>query len=153
MDDGEQRRRRVRANRATRDPDAPPQAPPEPPGAPPVDVGDRAGPTGPRTGRAAEPRAARPGEPRRAVQRPKSTEPDGERQGGAEQYDLHPALGLADDRDSERGLRGLVGGGASQVGVVAAMRARDASRPTDADLAAAEANLTIVHRGWVPRDT
>lgn len=52
----------------------------------------------------------------------------------------------------ERGLRGLVGGGASQVGVRAAMRARDAARPTDADLAAAEANLVIVRRGWVPRD-
>ncbi|HKD98687.1 MAG TPA: hypothetical protein VKB69_14000 [Micromonosporaceae bacterium] len=70
----------------------------------------------------------------------------------AEPYDVHTP-GPGDDRDGERGLRGLVGSGSSQVGVVAAMRARDASRPTDADIAAAETNLTIVHRGWVPRDT
>ena len=36
--------------------------------------------------------------------------------------------------------------------LTAAMRARDASRPTDDDLAAAEADLPIVRRGWVPRD-
>ena len=55
-----------------------------------------------------------------------------------------------DEREVERGLRGLVGGGASQVGVAAAMRARDAARPTDEDLAAAEANLIIIRRGWTP---
>jgi hypothetical protein len=54
--------------------------------------------------------------------------------------------------DHERGLRGLIGGGSSQVSVNAAMRARDASRPTDADIANAEQTLAIVHRGWVPRD-
>ncbi len=53
---------------------------------------------------------------------------------------------------TERGLRGLVGGGASQVSVAAALRARDAARPTDADLAAAEEDLVIVRRGWVPRE-
>lgn len=57
-----------------------------------------------------------------------------------------------EDRETERGLRGLVGGGASQVGVSAAMRARDAARPTAEDLAAAEESLPIVLRGWVPRD-
>jgi hypothetical protein len=57
-----------------------------------------------------------------------------------------------DDPSSERGLRGLVGGGSSQVNVTAAMRARDASRPSDEHLAAAEADLPIVRRGWVPRD-
>jgi hypothetical protein len=57
-----------------------------------------------------------------------------------------------DDPAGERGLRGLVGGGSSQVSVTAAMRARDASRPTDDDLATAEAELAIVRRGWVPRD-
>jgi hypothetical protein len=61
------------------------------------------------------------------------------------------AGGSQEDRD-ERSLRGLIGGGSSQVNVRAAMRARDASRPSEADLADAEANLTIVHRGWVPRD-
>jgi hypothetical protein len=57
-----------------------------------------------------------------------------------------------DDANAERGLRGLVGGGASQVNVAAAMRARDAARPSDDDLAAAERDLTIVRRGWVPRE-
>jgi hypothetical protein len=55
-----------------------------------------------------------------------------------------------DEREVERGLRGLVGGGASQVGVAAAMRARDAARPSEEDLAAAEANLMIIRRGWTP---
>jgi hypothetical protein len=57
-----------------------------------------------------------------------------------------------DDREAERGLRGLVGGGSSQVSVAAAMRARDATRPTADDLAAAEANLMIIRRGWTPPD-
>jgi hypothetical protein len=56
-----------------------------------------------------------------------------------------------EDRD-ERSLRGLIGGGSSQVSVQAAMRARDASRPTGEDIAATETELTIVHRGWMPRD-
>lgn len=55
-----------------------------------------------------------------------------------------------DEREAERGLRGLVGGGASQVSVAAAMRARDAARPSDEELAAAEANLIIIRRGWTP---
>ncbi|WP_433066990.1 hypothetical protein [Dactylosporangium sp. CS-033363] len=57
-----------------------------------------------------------------------------------------------DEVTSERGLRGLVGGGSSQVSVSAAMRARDAARPTDDDLAAAERDLQIIRRGWVPRE-
>lgn len=61
--------------------------------------------------------------------------------------------GLAqDDRESERGLRGLVGSGASQVGTGAALRARDAARPTAADLAEAEERLVVVRRNWSPRD-
>ena len=65
----------------------------------------------------------------------------------------HPASAHdREDRD-ERSLRGLIGGGSSQVNVRAAMRARDASRPSDDDLADAEATLAIVHRGWVPRDS
>ncbi|GAA4573348.1 hypothetical protein GCM10023176_38140 [Micromonospora coerulea] len=54
--------------------------------------------------------------------------------------------------EGERGLRGLVGSGSSQVGVTAALRARDAARPTDADLAEAEARVVIVRRNWVPRE-
>jgi hypothetical protein len=64
-----------------------------------------------------------------------------------------PRVPTAEDKESERGLRGLIGGGSSQVSVAAAMRARDSSRPTDADLARAAATLAIVHRGWVPRDS
>ena len=54
--------------------------------------------------------------------------------------------------DAERGLRGIVGAGPSQVGVLGAMRARDAARPTAEDLAAAERDLLIVRRHYVPPD-
>jgi hypothetical protein len=54
--------------------------------------------------------------------------------------------------DAERSLRGIVGAGSSQVGVVGAMRARDAARPTAEDLAAAERDLVIVRRHYVPPD-
>lgn len=50
----------------------------------------------------------------------------------------------------ERGLRGLVGAGTSQVGVSGALRARDAARPTAADEAAAERELRVVRRNYVP---
>jgi hypothetical protein len=56
------------------------------------------------------------------------------------------------EREGERGLRGLVGSGSSQVGVGAALRARDAARPTDEQLAEAEERLVIVRRNWVPRE-
>ncbi len=52
--------------------------------------------------------------------------------------------------DAERGLRGLVGAGPSQVGVSAAMRARDAARPTAADEAAAEKQVRLVRRNYKP---
>ena len=55
--------------------------------------------------------------------------------------------------DAERSLRGIVGAGSSQVGVVGAMRARDAARPTAEDLAAAERDLVIVRRHYVPPGT
>lgn len=58
----------------------------------------------------------------------------------------------ADALPAERGLRGLVGGGSSQVSPAAAMRARDAARPGPEDTARAEAELTIVRRYWTPRD-
>jgi len=63
-----------------------------------------------------------------------------------------PDTRVAEESPTERGLRGLVGSGASQVRVTAAMRARDAARPTDEDLATAESELVIVRRGWVPRE-
>lgn len=57
-----------------------------------------------------------------------------------------------DDADLERGLRGLIGPGASQVSLSAAMRARDAARVTDEDITRAETELEIIRRGWQPRD-
>ncbi|MEU4776559.1 hypothetical protein [Micromonospora sp. NPDC023633] len=54
--------------------------------------------------------------------------------------------------EGDRGLRGLVGPGSSQVSVTAAMRARDAARPTDEDLAAAEERVVIIRRNWTPRE-
>ncbi|MFL6129488.1 MAG: hypothetical protein ACJ73E_10535 [Mycobacteriales bacterium] len=54
--------------------------------------------------------------------------------------------------DLERGLRGIVGSGPSQVGLLGAMRARDAARPTEEDMAAAERDLAIVRRYYVPPD-
>lgn len=57
-----------------------------------------------------------------------------------------------EERDAERGLRGLIGSGASQVSLTAAMRARDAARPDSTDTASAERDLTIIRRGWVPRE-
>jgi hypothetical protein len=54
--------------------------------------------------------------------------------------------------ETERGLRGLVGAGPSQVGVSGAMRARDAARPTAEDIEAAERDLIIVRRNYVPPD-
>ncbi|KKK06805.1 hypothetical protein LQ51_06025, partial [Micromonospora sp. HK10] len=54
--------------------------------------------------------------------------------------------------EGDRGLRGLVGSGSSQVSVTAALRARDAARPTEDDLAEAEARVVIVRRNWVPRE-
>jgi hypothetical protein len=58
----------------------------------------------------------------------------------------------ADTLPAERGLRGLVGGGSSQISPTAALRARDAARPRPEDLARAEADLAIVRRNWSPRE-
>ncbi|HEX5494788.1 MAG TPA: hypothetical protein VFX70_09475 [Mycobacteriales bacterium] len=60
--------------------------------------------------------------------------------------------GRRDGERSERGLRGLVGSGPSQVGVSGALRARDAARPSAADLAAADKELVVVRRHYVPPD-
>ncbi|WDZ84872.1 hypothetical protein [Micromonospora cathayae] len=63
-----------------------------------------------------------------------------------------PRRGGPEERDGDRGLRGLVGSGNSQVTVAAALRARDASRPTEDDLAEAATRLVLVRRNWVPRE-
>jgi hypothetical protein len=60
--------------------------------------------------------------------------------------------GAGGDDHSERGLRGLVGSGSSQVSVTAALRARDAARPTEEQLAEADTGLVIVRRNWTPRE-
>jgi hypothetical protein len=88
---------------------------------------------------AATPRPARVGFAGRPVRSPGVRPTSGAGAGG-------------DDREAERGLRGLVGSGSSQVSVGAALRARDAARPTDEQLADAEANLPIVRRNWLPRE-
>jgi hypothetical protein len=55
------------------------------------------------------------------------------------------------NRDAgDRGLRDLVGGGVSQLGLSGALRARDVNRPSADDLAAAERALVIVRRNWKP---
>src|SRR5262249_62222374 len=54
---------------------------------------------------------------------------------------------------AERGLRGLVAAGPSQVGVTGAMRARDAARPQPEDLAAAEQDLVTLRRPHAPPDS
>ncbi|MFI6783030.1 hypothetical protein [Micromonospora sp. NPDC050276] len=66
--------------------------------------------------------------------------------------DPPPRRRVGEERDGERGLRGLVGSGSSQVGLSAALRARDAARPNDDDLAEAEARVVVVRRNWVPRE-
>ncbi|MGI8761323.1 MAG: hypothetical protein ACR2LF_08540 [Jatrophihabitantaceae bacterium] len=58
---------------------------------------------------------------------------------------------MAGRRDpGERQLRDLVGAGPSQLGISAALRARDVNRPSEDDLAAAERDVVIVRRNWTP---
>ncbi|MGN6607174.1 MAG: hypothetical protein ACTHMS_09235 [Jatrophihabitans sp.] len=52
--------------------------------------------------------------------------------------------------DPDHALRDLVGAGTSQLGVDGALRGRDVNRPTDDDLAWAEANVQLVRRNWTP---
>jgi hypothetical protein len=56
------------------------------------------------------------------------------------------------DGARDRGLRELVGAGPTQVSGDRALRARDLNRPTDEDLAAAEAEVVVVRRHWKPRN-
>jgi hypothetical protein len=89
---------------------------------------------GPRPGARPSRTGLPPGRPPRPVARPTS------------------GAGAGGDDQSERGLRGLVGSGSSQVSVGAALRARDAARPTAEQEAQAEAELVIVRRNWMPRE-
>ena len=175
MGEGEHRRRRIRSNRGTTAAaaEAPPAVPPvrepvEPPAEAPVasrPAAERPTPAGGRLGLRAMFGGARPAPPPTpAPPAPSAPAGSGDRPGrpparpgiermppvDREPIDAHAVTSGAEDH--ERGLRGLIGGGASQVSVTAAMRARDAARPSAQEIAAAEASLTIVHRGWVPRD-
>jgi hypothetical protein len=55
--------------------------------------------------------------------------------------------------DVERGLRGIVGAGPSQVGLLGAMRARDAAKPTAEEMAAAERDVVVVRRHYLAPDS
>lgn len=57
---------------------------------------------------------------------------------------------IDDAPSDERGLRGLVGAGPSQIGVSGALRARDVAQPTEADEAAAQNDVKVVRRNYVP---
>lgn len=61
--------------------------------------------------------------------------------------------GRGHGRESERGWRELAGSSPSQVGFTGAMRARDVSRPTAEDLAAAERSVTVIRRHWQPPES
>lgn len=63
------------------------------------------------------------------------------------------ATAAVEPKESDRTLRGLVGSGPSQLSLSAALRARDASRPTPEDLAEAEAELVVVRRQYVPTES
>ncbi|MDG4820293.1 hypothetical protein O7635_00205 [Asanoa sp. WMMD1127] len=133
MSDNERRRRRLR-HPASRPAPAPP----------PSDVDDEGHPSA-VTAEVHDPvpePAPAPRKPDASESRPRR--PAGHRSPGG--------LPPAEDREAERGLRGLVGSGASQVGTAAAMRARDASRPSAAEEAEALDRLVVVRRNWVPRE-
>lgn len=61
-----------------------------------------------------------------------------------------PRDSVKSSKSADRGLRGLVGAGPSQLSVSAALRARDASRPDIEDVAAAERDVVVVRRHYVP---
>ena len=100
------------------------------------DTAPRPGPTAPRPSAPAEPATAKP-QAARPDANPDAAKPDA-------------AKRRARNDPTERGLRELVGAGSSQLGPVRAMRARDANRPTDADLAQAEEEIVLLRRHWKP---
>lgn len=126
MGDAERRRRRLRHHGEGGDADGP--------SATTSAVHDGDAPGAPAGARRAEPESPRG---RRAELEPS---------------DVRPRRPGPVPEEGERGLRGLVGSGSSQVSVTAALRARDAARPSDEDLAEAEERVVIVRRNWIPRD-
>jgi hypothetical protein len=143
------------AGAGTPGPRAPgPRAPGAPGRAAPPQPGPRRGRNGPPPGTAtpvqpASGRSANPAAtPADVPARRPADHAAADQSGRAE--DGEPVPGSRRRDPAERGLRGLVAAGPSQVGVIGAMRARDAARPRPEDLAAAERELTIVRRYYVP---
>jgi hypothetical protein len=134
MGDNERRRRRLRHPASRPVPEPPPTEEPVP-SAVTAEVHD---PTPDEM-----PPAQRRPEPTEAQRRPEPTEARPPRRTG---------LPPSEEREAERGLRGLVGSGASQVGTTAAMRARDASRPSPEEEAEAMERVVVVRRNWIPRE-
>jgi hypothetical protein len=118
------------------------------PSAPPVDDAAREFAVAP----AASPAA--PAAPAAEVSAPSPSQDEPPGSGDAPDATVAAAKRKAKTRrnDVERGLRGIVGAGPSQVGVLGAMRARDAARPTAQEMAAAERDVVIVRRHYVPPD-
>ncbi|HWH00124.1 MAG TPA: hypothetical protein VNV66_12570 [Pilimelia sp.] len=102
--------------------------------APGGDLDDQAGPRAGPDPAPSGPRGRGPADPRTA---------DGP-------ADPRTGSGPAGPGRPDPGLRGLATSAASQVSLDAALRARDAARPRPADLAAAEAELRLVRRNWLP---
>jgi hypothetical protein len=67
--------------------------------------------------------------------------------------DLQARPPTTEPREDDRALRGLVGAGPSMLSLDAALRARDASRPTEEEMAEAERDLVIVRRQYVPTES
>jgi len=77
----------------------------------------------------------------------------GDRQGIPEPEPRERSAESTDSRDPDHVLRGLVGSGPSLLRPDAAMRARDASRPTPEDLAEAEETVIVIRRQYVPTES
>ncbi len=103
-------------------------------------------------------RAHREAGPAPVIQQPAgqqgSAEPDANhaQQGSGRRRTKQAEPGRPQGRDNDRGWRELAGNSPSQVGVSGALRARDVARPGAAELAAAERDLQIVRRQWLPPD-
>jgi hypothetical protein len=91
--------------------------------------------------------AQTPGSARRRRRRPHPTPPSSAR---SEPESAPKAARSGEEAGRERGLRELVGGGKSQLGVSGALRGRDVNRPSEDDLMRAEAEVVIVRRHWTP---
>ncbi|WAX58126.1 hypothetical protein M6B22_04995 [Jatrophihabitans cynanchi] len=78
---------------------------------------------------------------------PRAAEPQPQPQSASQRSKPRPK---ARGESADRGLRGLVGAGPSQLGVSGALRGRDVNRPSEQDLAEAERDVVLVRRNWKP---